>query len=298
MQQLDLFSTDTQPPPLELPDGDPPMWFGIAGWSYDDWLDVVYPRGTKDTLSYVARYVDLLEINSSFYRPPSARTAAGWLRGTRVNPRLHFTAKIHQGLTHSEPMDATITAPLQEGLRPLAESGRLLTLLAQFRYDFDDTPEHRDRIRSIRDAFASLAPLTVEVRHRSWQQPGPLAFLNAEHLTVANLDYPTGGDSFDMPLCRVGKRPYLRLHGRNREAWFSKAGRNDTYNYLYSRDELDDIAHRAAALAKESDGLIAVANNHFQGKEMVNILELKSQLTGTPIEAPPLLERHYPRLRR
>ena len=124
-----------------------------------------------------------------------------------------------------------------------------------------------------------------------------LDFLANQELTVANLDYPTAADSFDMPLCRIGKRPYLRLHGRNHKAWFSKAGRNETYDYLYSRDELDEIAKRAAALAKHSEGLIAVANNHFQGKEMVNILELKAKITGKPVDAPPLLAQHYPRLR-
>ena len=36
------------------------MKFGIAGWSYDDWKGVVYPRGCKDTLRFCAEHVDLI----------------------------------------------------------------------------------------------------------------------------------------------------------------------------------------------------------------------------------------------
>ena len=76
----------------------------------------------------------------------------------------------------------------------------------------------------------------------------------------------------------------------------AKAGRDQTYDYLYSRDELDAIARRAAALAKDSDGLIVVANNHFQGQEMTNTLELKAKLLETLVDVPPLLKKTYPRL--
>lgn len=297
IHQTELFSDPCSDPAIERPAGDPPIWFGIAGWSYEDWIDVVYPRGTRDTLSFVAKYVDLLEINSSFYRPPTAKTAQAWTRGAKINPRLHFTAKVHQSFTHTPEPDFSNSHTFVDGLKPLADSGRLLTMLAQFRYDFADVPANRDRIRRIRDHCAPLGPMTTELRHRSWQAPEALQFLSGEQLSVANLDYPTSRDSFDLPLCKVGKLRYLRLHGRNRDAWFSQAGRNDTYNYLYSRDELDQIARRTAALAKESEGLIVVANNHFRGKEMVNILELKAKISGSPVSAPPLLKHHYPELR-
>jgi uncharacterized protein YecE (DUF72 family) len=47
--------------------------FGVAGWSYPDWKDVVYPRNCRDTLRAVAERVDLIEINNTFYRPPSSK---------------------------------------------------------------------------------------------------------------------------------------------------------------------------------------------------------------------------------
>lgn len=44
---------------------------GVAGWSYDDWKDVVYPAGKRRKLAFMSRYVDCIEINTSFYRPVS-----------------------------------------------------------------------------------------------------------------------------------------------------------------------------------------------------------------------------------
>jgi len=39
-----------------------------------------------------------------------------------------------------------------------------------------------------------------------------------------------------------------------------------------------------------------VANNHFEGKGLVNALELKYLLGGHKVPAPEILLRHYPEL--
>ena len=50
-----------------------PVYIGIAGWSYPDWEGIVYTSTRMDQLAYVSGFVDCLEINSTFYRPPSER---------------------------------------------------------------------------------------------------------------------------------------------------------------------------------------------------------------------------------
>ena len=56
--------------------------FGPAGWDYPDWAGKVYPapkpRGF-DPLRYLAGYFDTIEINSTFYRPPSPKAARSWV---------------------------------------------------------------------------------------------------------------------------------------------------------------------------------------------------------------------------
>ncbi len=271
--------------------------YGIAGWSYPDWSGTVYPPGVRDKLAYAARYVDAIEINSTFYAPPSKRNSEDWLRRVADLPAFFFTAKLHQDFTHRGSLEESLAAPFEEGLRPLADGGRLRHLLAQFKYDFNDRPDHREHLRRIRNRFAPLAHLTLELRHNSWQSPDALAFLDALDVTVANLDYPLSKTAFNLEHCLVGNHRYLRLHGRNRAAWFDKtAGRDETYNYFYSRPELEAIGRRAQTLADSAQTVTVIANNHYRGKEMANILQLKSLLTGAKVPVPPPLLAAYPEL--
>lgn len=275
----------------------PAISFGIAGWSYPDWEGYVYPPRLKDKLDYVAAYVDVMEVNSSFYRPPEARTVASWAARTETRPGFIFTAKLHQDITHGGRLDPAMTQALRAGFEPLVKAGKLKHWLAQFRYDYRDGPEARDHLKRIRDAFGDMANVTFELRHNSWQAPEALDYLGSLQATVANLDYPTARDSFNLTTCTVGEHAYFRLHGRNAKAWFSKgAGRDETYNHLYDAKELAQIKDRAVKIAGLSKSLTIIANNHYQGKELVNILELKAMMTGRKVPVPPLLAEKYPAL--
>ena len=272
--------------------------FGIAGWSYPDWIGIVYPRQLHDQLRFIADYVDVIEINSTFYRYPLARTAESWVKRTADHPDLYFTAKLHQDITHNHKLDSAVAKEFSQGLQPMAISGKLHHLLAQFRYDFVDTSDNRDYIERISSSFRALSHLTLELRHNSWQAPDALAFLESLDVTVANLDYPVAHNSFNLRECYIGSQRYLRLHGRNRKAWFDRnAGRDETYNYSYSPAELQDISKRATKLTESAQSLTIIANNHFQGKALANILQLKSFMTGRLIEVPPELLNTYPQLR-
>src|SRR5688572_23951821 len=100
---------------------------GPAGWSYDDWKGLVYPEkaGAKfDQLAYIATYFDTIEINSSFYRPPTSVMAKSWVRRTAHNKEFKFTAKLYQKFTH-ERGKATKTdeAAYRHGIDPIAAAG-------------------------------------------------------------------------------------------------------------------------------------------------------------------------------
>lgn len=271
---------------------------GIAGWSYPDWEGYVYPSNTKDKLQYIAEYVDVIEINSTFYRPPDARMVQSWVTKTSEIKDFCFTAKLHQDITHKGKMDKTMVEAFYRGFEPMIKADKLKHILAQFKYDFADSQPTRNHLKSIAGNFEGMANLTLELRHNSWQQPEALDFLKSLGVSVANLDYPLAQNSFNLWLCDIGEHAYLRLHGRNYKAWFSKgAGRDETYNYLYSQEEVDKIAERATKLAKMSKSLTIIANNHYQGKEAVNILQIKSKLSGKKLPIPAPLATKYPELR-
>ena len=275
-----------------------PIHIGIAGWSYPDWQGIVYLQSKMDQLDYVSRFVDCIEINSTFYRPPFERTTGSWLRRTSHRPDFFFTAKLHQSFTHEGKIDPAIVEQFHQGFGPFLEAGKLKHLLIQFRYDFADNAQTREHLTTIVRRFEEAFSLVVEVRHKSWEEQDALRFLQELGVTVCNLDYPLSSRSFSLKYCTVGQAGYVRLHGRNAEKWFSKAGRDETYNYYYNERELAGIKERLDSLGKAFESLTVIANNHYRGAELANALELKALLTGQKQHVPEGLLKTYPNLAR
>lgn len=101
---------------------------GTSGWSYEDWAGRFYPQKRPrgfDELAYLARFFDCVEVNSSFYRPPSPRAATSWLQRTPED--FEFTFKLYQRFTHERdrPWSADEVAEYQRGIEPILEAGRL-----------------------------------------------------------------------------------------------------------------------------------------------------------------------------
>jgi uncharacterized protein YecE (DUF72 family) len=251
-----------------------------------------------DQLEYVSRFVDCLEINSTFYRPPVERNSKSWLARTAAKPEFFFTAKLHRDFTHEGKIDAATVKQFHTGFEPLLEEHKLRHLLIQFRYDFSDTAQNRQHLSKIVENFSNTFNLVVEVRHKSWENPDALNFLQDLGVTVCNLDYPTTWNSFNMQQCAVGEHGYFRMHGRNREKWFSKAGRDETYDYYYNGDELSQIKKRVDGLASALKTLTVIANNHYRGAELANAIELKALISGQKQPVPEGLLKAYPDLAR
>jgi uncharacterized protein YecE (DUF72 family) len=271
---------------------------GIAGWSYPDWQGIVYTESGTDELRFVSAFVDCIEINSTFYRPPSQRNTKSWLERTSDLPGFFFTAKLHRDFTHEGKMESKTIKEFHTGFAPMLDAGKLKHLLVQFKYNFVDTKQAREHLSRIVKNFSDAFNIVVEVRDRSWQKPEALSFLDGLGVAVCNLDYPLSSKSFDMELCTVGRQGYFRMHGRNAETWFSKAGRDETYNYYYNERELSHIKSRIDRLAKAFESLTVIANNHYHGAELANAIELKAMITGKKMPVPQGLLKAYPDLER
>jgi uncharacterized protein YecE (DUF72 family) len=249
-----------------------------------------------DQLAYVSGFVDCIEINSTFYRPPFERNTNSWLERTSDKPEFFFTAKLHQSFTHEGKVDLAVVKQFHQGFAPMLEAQKLRHLLVQFRYDFGDNPANRQHLAKIVGQFKDTFSLVVELRHKSWERPDALGFLEELGVGVCNLDYPTSRQSFDLQRCTVGRAGYFRMHGRNAEKWFSKAGRDEVYNYYYNDQELATIKERLDSLGKAFESLTVIANNHYRGAELANALELKALVTGQKQPVPEGLLKTYPNL--
>ncbi len=278
------------------------LYVGPAGWSYEDWKGIVYPapqpRGF-DALHYIAGYFNCVEINSTFYRPPSPRVVEGWARRVEGVAGFRFTLKLWERFTHAgnESVPKSEVSVFKAGIEPLAQAGRLGAVLAQFPWFFADGPESREHLRRIVDAFRTL-PLVLEVRHSSFATPDALGFVRDLGVGLCNIDLPLARDSLRPSAEATSSIGYVRLHGRNAEAWFRKdATRDERYDYLYSEAELLPWIERIVELRRKTKETFVVANNHFRGKAPANALQLRARLEGSHVAVPPSLQEAFPFLR-
>src|SRR5271165_3328334 len=290
---------------------------GTAGWSYKDWNGVLYPpevtRKKIHPVEFLARFFDVIEINTSFYghiRPELGRL---WCRrAAAANPNFVFTAKLHRSFTHSplavmEPTSAASIRPndkdeqlAREGLDALAAEGKLGALLIQFPVSFKNTSLNREYLEQLLRQFIEY-PRVVEVRHESWNQLETIAEFMRQNVGFCNIDQPLLGRSLGPTEHVTSRVGYVRLHGRNYEHWFDSGfdsdSRDDRYNYLYKPAELEKWKEKVEIIAQRAESTYVIANNHFQAKAAVNALELRYLLEGKKVRAPETLVRHYPELR-
>lgn len=279
-----------------------PVRIGPAGWSYEDWKGIVYPRTMPrgaHPLDYIARWFDTVEINVSFYRVLDPKFGTSWVEKVQDHPEFRFTAKLWERFTHKRgafPSDDDLAA-YRRGIDPLMEAGRLGALLAQFPWSFKRTTANRCWLGRLLDALQDY-PLAVEVRHASWNADAFYDGLRERKVAFCNIDQPVFRDSIG-PSGRVtADLGYVRLHGRNYDAWFDDdAPSHERYNYLYTAEELNPWLAHVRAIRARTDAVYVVTNNHFRGKAIVNAFEMSHALGRGPRDIPESLLNEYPRLR-
>ena len=276
---------------------------GPAGWSYPDWSGYVYPthrsKGFHEA-TYLAGFFDTIEINTSFYQPLRPDHAASWVDRVAANPAFLFTAKLWQRFTHDPSASAEDERAVRAGFDVLRDAEKLGAVLLQFPFSFHRTPETVSYLTSVLKRFADY-PLVVELRHSSWQTKETLALLSEHRAGFCNIDQPVIGHSLKPSAESTSQIGYVRLHGRRYDTWFSDdptTPSHERYNYLYSLEELDPWVARIHTIQKHTRNIFVVTNNHFQGKAVVNALQLIGILTGKKVKVPEPLRQHYPALER
>jgi uncharacterized protein YecE (DUF72 family) len=290
---------------------------GTSGWNYPSgrgtWNSVFYPpRGRRpkgfDELSYYATHFDTVEVNSTFYGQPRAAITRAWVERTPSD--FEFAVKLYQKFTHPRMFASRLTSVLPEdagadrelvqalsrpnaadldefrrGIDPLASGGKLGVLLAQFPASFKNTPEAREYLIWLLGAFSDHR-VAVELRHGSWSDRvgDTLALLNEFGSAWVQIDEPKFRFSIRQNyLPNIQGFYYMRLHGRNADAWWRHDRSEDRYDYLYSADELSEFSETLDAARTIVKRAYLYTNNHFSAKSVANAVMIKRHL-GQPIE--------------
>jgi uncharacterized protein YecE (DUF72 family) len=137
------------------------------------------------------------------------------------------------------------------------------------------------------------------VRHDSWNALETLALLHEHGAGICNIDQPIIGRWLAPSAQATSPVGYVRLHGRRYDTWFSDDENlppHERYNYLYSQEELEPWVARVRKVSEHTQRAFVVTNNHFQGKAVVNALQIISILKDKKVKVPEPLRLHYPKL--
>lgn len=250
---------------------------GTQGWNYDAWVGPFYPIGTRpaDFLSVYARAFSTVEVDSTFYAVPAAKTVRGWADHTPEG--FTFALKLPQEITHERRFrDAADVAELFfDRVRELGS--RLGPVLIQLGPDFG--PSELPALAKFLPALPQDLRFAIEFRQRGWIHEGILALL-AEHGVALTL---TDGKWIPRKQMQaLAERPtadflYARLMGPNRDI------------VDYSRVQVDrtrEVESWSQVLwgaAEQARTCYVYVNNHFAGHSPATARDFQRMLRQDPV---------------
>jgi uncharacterized protein YecE (DUF72 family) len=258
-----------------------------GGWSAPEW----YPQGLppRDRLQSLAERLEAVEVDSSFYALPAARTVERWAKLTPE--RFSFTAKLHRALSrHAAPLkslptdlrdgvaltdrgrvvldedlEAALCARTLAVFEPLYAAGRLTCFLLQLTPAFNPGEHRLAELEPLVQALAPV-PVAIELRHRDWmnRRDATLGWFRDVGVAFVSVDAPATKAPTAMPrddAVTRGDLAYLRAHGRNAEGYVRGRSAAERFDYAYTDAELRELAVRARALAEDAESVACVLSN-------------------------------------
>ena len=276
-----------------------------------DW----YPRRSMkaaERLAFYASRFPLVEVDSTYYFPPTPELATNW--ADRTPDGFTFDVKAWSLLTGHPTFPHSLWEDLQgevkpefrdkrniydkhltdealgecwhrfrHSLSPLHQAGKLGAVLLQWPPWFGPKGEHCDRIL---EAVAMLAPYRclIEFRNARWlsgeQCENTLGWLEANGLTFVCVDEPQGFASSIPPVvASTAALAVVRFHGHNAENWEARGiTEAERFKYLYDDNELDTWAKKLRELEGTADELHVLWNNCWQDFGVTNAQQMIDRL--------------------
>lgn len=290
---------------------------GTCSWTDKTLVEsgLFYPptvRTAADRLRFYAGSFPIVEVDSTFYAPPSEQNARLWVERTPHDftfdikafslltthatqarmlppplPSLLPPAVREKGRFYLRDLPADLQEAIWElhrrALAPLTKNGKLGVLLFQFPYWFR---KNRQNVAYLETVARELAGhrVAVEFRGGGWMDPGhersTLEILERLGFSYVCVDEPQGFTSSTPPVvAATSDIAVVRFHGRAAELWEKKtAAAAERFRYLYTEDELREWAPRVRTLAEQASEVHALMNNCYRDYGIVNARQLAALL--------------------
>jgi len=275
----------------------PPILLGTSSFTAAGWEGSFYPNGMRsaDYLPFYSEHFHTVEVDSTFYGCPSARTVSNW--NARTPEGFIFAVKVPQTITHEKVL-LDCDAALQESFTAMDLLGRKLgPMVFQFpffsRRMFRDRHEFLDRLIPFLKKLPHTYKFAIEIRNRDWLD-AELANLLRDHKIALVLQ-----DRFWMPSPSeltfdpiTADWTYVHWLGDRKSIEEKTTTWNQTV--VDRTEELSSWVDFCYQMKKRGVTVYAYANNHYSGHGPATIEQFRKlwQARGFPELAKPQRSQH------
>jgi uncharacterized protein YecE (DUF72 family) len=291
---------------------------GITGWTEPTLVKAgtFYPKKTmsaEERLRFYADQFPIVEVDSTYYSPPSERNAELWIERTPT----HFTFNVkafslltnhptrrdglYKDIRERIPSELAEKRNLYRGqlpegivdevwqrfhdaLMPLHSAGKLGAVLFQFPQWFVISRKNKDYVVECAERLKDFR-IAVEFRHKTWLEnrnvEETLSFLEKHDLPMVCVDMPQGFDS-SLPAIAAATANDLamvRFHGRDPDQWTKKnVSAAERFRYDYKKKELEEWVPKVRDLADSARETHVLMNNCYQDYAVKSARQLASLL--------------------
>jgi len=233
---------------------------GCSGFYNTDWKGSLYPTDSqnKDFLKMYSQTFDIVEINSTFYRKPTAKTLKRWNDETPDD--FKFFIKIPKTISHSSYFENkneeffNFCNYINENIE-----NKLAGFLIQFPASFHCT---ENNIKWLVETLSDEFLLAVEFRHASWWNDDIYELFKKHQWIFCGVSFPAKlSEDVLVTNSEIG---YYRLHGKP-----------TLYKSSYSEEFLDNLIEKIKVTGKD---FYIMFNNTWGKSAIENSLYLKKIL--------------------
>jgi uncharacterized protein YecE (DUF72 family) len=273
-----------------------------------------YPPEAKTAearLRYYAEQFPIVEVDSTYYFPPSEKNSVLWIERTPKD--FTFNVKAYSLLTnhptkpdslykdlelpeeladkknlYREQLPDTIVDEVwqrfRDALMPLHSAGKLGAVLFQYPQWFVIGRKNKDYILECAERLKEFR-IAVEFRHKTWLEERnvdeTLSFLSEHNLPYVCVDMPQGFDSSLPPIASATADDIVmvRFHGRDRKAWAKKnVSASERFRYEYSEAELGEWVPKIKDVSEQARETHVLMNNCYRDFAVNNARQLSDLL--------------------
>ena len=239
--------------------------FGCLSWTYPDWLGSFYPLGTKPSefLHLYSKIFDLVEIDSTFYRTPSASTVKQWREKT---PReFLFTAKLPGRITHELKL-VGIERELERFEKTMGElEEKLACVIAQLP-PFSKFEEDFQKLEAFLGTTNPKFRYAIEFRNKSWLRDETYELLSRKKVCLV---WSVTERMDELPPVLTTDFVYLRFMGKFGE--FKKFNKVQKDRSEVLEKWWKELSEKIGSV----DLALVLVSNHFSGFAPATVNELR-----------------------